>query len=86
MSKDPDSNDPAKEAWTNDEEMVSVREMGAAAVSGDRFIVIGGWAAFRPELLFVNNTVNEALPQATPSAMAMVRTACQSRLAGWMFW
>jgi hypothetical protein len=27
--------------------------------------IVGAWAAFRPELLFVNKTVNEALPGAT---------------------
>jgi hypothetical protein len=30
-----------------------------------------GWYAFRPELLFVNKTVNEGLPTATPTTMAM---------------
>jgi len=30
--------------------------------------VIGGWAAFRPELLFVNKTVNESLPGVGQSA------------------
>ena len=30
-----------------------------------------GWYAFRPELLFVNKTVNEELPAASPATMAM---------------
>ena len=29
------------------------------------------WYAFRPELLFVNKTVNEELPVAQPTSMAM---------------
>jgi len=32
------------------------------------------WYAFRPELLFVNKTVNEALPTAEPTAMAMAKS------------
>ncbi len=34
----------------------------------------GGWYAFRPELLFVNKTVNEALPSAQSATMAMARS------------
>ena len=32
-----------------------------------------GWYAFRPELLFVNKTVNEGLPTAQPTSMAMAK-------------
>lgn len=50
---------------------------------GKRKIVIGAaavvlaiaWYAFRPELLFINKTVNEALPEAMPAAMAMQHAA-----------
>ena len=31
--------------------------------------VVAGWAAFRPELLFVNQKTNEALPGATSASM-----------------
>jgi len=34
----------------------------------------GAWYAFRPELLFVNKTVNEALPTAQSGSMAMAKS------------
>jgi hypothetical protein len=34
----------------------------------------GAWYAFRPELLFVNKTVNEALPTAQSASMAMAKS------------
>ena len=34
----------------------------------------GGWYAFRPELLFVNKTVNEALPTAHSPSVAMAKS------------
>jgi len=34
----------------------------------------GAWYAFRPELLFVNKTVNEALPTAESPSMAMAKS------------
>lgn len=33
-------------------------------------VVVGGWAAFRPERLFVNQTVNETLPMSGQSGAA----------------
>jgi hypothetical protein len=50
-------------------------------VAGVAVAVGIAWYAFRPELLFVNKTVNEPLPQATPSAMAMVPSA-EPRILG----
>ncbi len=44
--------------------------IGAAAV-----VLAIAWYAFRPELLFINKTVNEALPEALPAAMAMQHAA-----------
>ena len=34
-------------------------------------VVVIGWYLFRPELLFINKTVNEELPTAQPTTMAM---------------
>lgn len=43
--------------------------IGGAAVA-----VIVGWYAFRPELLFLNKSVNESLPAMQPADTAMVKT------------
>ena len=38
-------------------------------------VAAGAWYAFRPELLFVNKTVNEALPAAQSGGMAMAKSS-----------
>lgn len=46
-------------------------------ISAAAIVAIAGWYAFRPERLFINQTVSESLPQAVPeqSANGMVANA-----------
>jgi Electron transfer DM13 len=50
-------------------------------IGGAVVAVIVGWYAFRPELLFVNKSVNESLPMAQSAATAMARTTEPAVLA-----
>ncbi len=43
--------------------------------------VIVGWYAFRPELLFINKSVNESMPMAEVASTAMARTTEPTILA-----
>src|ERR1041384_1630488 len=43
-------------------------------IGGAVVAVVVGWYAFRPELLFVNKSVNESLPTAESASTAMART------------
>lgn len=39
-------------------------------IAGGLIVVVAGWALFRPELLFINKTVNESFPAAATAAHA----------------
>jgi hypothetical protein len=56
-------------------------------VIGAAIVVVGGigWYLFRPELLFVNETVNEALPSAVAAKAASTRASEPKTLAMGMF-
>jgi hypothetical protein len=43
-------------------------------IGGTVVVVVIGWYAFRPELLFINKSVNESMPVAQSASMAMART------------
>ncbi len=44
-------------------------------------VLVGGWAAFRPERLFVNQTVNEGLEGAKPSTADVTMASVTSPMA-----
>lgn len=48
-------------------------------------VIAGGWYAFRPERLFVNQTVNESLGAVTASSGAAMTEAAPATLATGMF-
>src|ERR1044071_3772259 len=50
-------------------------------IGGAVVAVVVGWYAFRPELLFVNKSVNESLPTAESASTAMARTTEPAVLA-----
>src|ERR1051326_3208196 len=43
-------------------------------ISGAVVVAVIGWYAFRPELLFINKSVNESMPAAEVTSAAMART------------